>query len=196
MSVPYIIEKNEKDQERVYDLYSRLLKDRIVFVKGPFNEQLADSVVAQLLFLESNDPEKDIYMYINSPGGLITSMYAIFDTMRYIRPDIVTLGYGQVASAGSFILAAGAKGKRYALPNTDIMLHELSGGMRGKATDMEINLKHSMYLRNKMAKHYAEMTGQKEKTILKDLERDFYMTPKDAKKYGLIDMIQESRQGV
>lgn len=194
MSVPYVIERNERDQERVYDLYSRLLRDRIIFIKGLFDEEMANSVVAQLLFLEADDNEKEIYMYINSPGGLIASMYAIFDTIKYIKPDVVTLGYGQVASAGSFILAAGTKGKRYALPNTDIMLHELSGGMQGKATDMEINLKHSMYLRNKMAKHYAEMTGQKEKTILKDLERDFYMSAVEAKNYGLLDEVTTMRK--
>lgn len=188
--IPYVIEKDEKDQERVYDLYSRLLKDRIIFVKGAFGYELADSVVAQLLFLEANDRSTDIYMYINSPGGLISAMYAIYDTMQYVKPEITTVGYGQVVSAGTFILAAGAKGKRYALPNTEIMIHELSWGTKGKATDMELDLKHTLKLRDRMAGHYAEMTGQHVKKIRKDMERDYYMSAEEAKKYGLIDGVQ------
>lgn len=193
MSVPYVIEKDEKNRERVYDLYSRLLKDRIIFIGNPFDAQLANSVVAQLLFLESASQEDDIYMYINSPGGLITSMYAIYDTMNYIKPDIVTVGFGQCASAGSFILASGAKGKRYALPNAEIMIHELSGGARGKATDLEIELKRAMVIKEKMAKHFSEMTGQLIEKIKKDMERDYYMDPDEAKEYGLIDSVQFSR---
>jgi len=191
--VPYVIEKDEKNQERVYDLYSRLLKDRIVFIGNPFDSHLANSVVAQLLFLEANDPARDIYMYINSPGGLIVSMYAIYDTMKYIKPDIITIGFGQCASAGSFILAAGTKGKRYALPNAEIMIHELRGGTKGTATDMEIEYKHSMHLKEKMAKHFHEMTGQPLKKIKKDMERDYYMSPEEAKKYGIIDSVQFKR---
>lgn len=191
--IPYVIEKDEKNRERVYDLYSRLLKDRIIFIGAGFNDQMANSVVAQLLFLESSSQEKDIYMYINSPGGWITSMYAIYDTMKYIKPDIVTIGFGNVASAGSFILAAGTKGKRYALPNTEIMIHELTGGYQGKATDIEIHAKQALKLRNKMAKHYVEMTGQALRKIKKDMERDYYMSAEEAMEYGLIDSVQTSR---
>ena len=191
--IPYVIEKDEKNQERVYDLYSRLLKDRIIFIGRGFNDEMANAVVAQLLFLESDSREKDIYMYINSPGGWITSMYAIYDTMQYIKPDIITIGFGQVASAGSFILAAGAKGKRYALPNTELMIHELSSGYQGKATDIEIYANHALKLKEKMAKHYVEMTGQTLRKIKKDMERDYYMSAEEAVKYGLIDAVQSSR---
>lgn len=192
-NVPYVIEKDEKRNERVYDLYSRLLKDRIIFISGMFTQELANSVVAQLLFLEANNQKKDIYMYINSPGGLITSMYAIYDTMCYVKPDIVTIGFGEVASAGSFILCAGTKGKRCALENTEIMLHELSGGMQGKVTDVAIEYKRMEYHKQKMAKQYSKMTGQKVKRILTDLERDYWMSPEEAKKYGVIDEIQPGR---
>lgn len=191
--IPYVIEKDEKNQERVYDLYSRLLKDRIIFIGRGFNDEMANAVVAQLLFLESDSREKDIYMYINSPGGWITSMYAIYDTMQYIKPDIITIGFGQVASAGSFILAAGAKGKRYALPNTELMIHELSSGYQGKATDIEIYANHALKLKEKMARHYVEMTGQTLRKIKKDMERDYYMSAEEAVKYGLIDAVQSSR---
>lgn len=194
MSVPYVIEKDEKNQERVYDLYSRLLKDRIIFITGNFTDELSNSVVAQLLFLEANGRDKDINIYINSPGGLITSMYAIYDTMHYVQPDIVTIGFGQIASAGSFILAAGTKGKRFALENSSIMLHELSGGMYGKATDVEINFKRMQSNKEKMANQYSKMTGKKVKTILKDLERDFWMTPEEAAKYGIIDEVQRPKK--
>jgi ATP-dependent Clp protease protease subunit len=192
--VPYVIEKDEKG-EKVYDLYSRLLKDRIIFITGIFDSKLANAVVAQLLFLEANSTEKDIYMYINSPGGQIDSMYAIYDTMQYISPDIVTIGFGQVASAGSFILAAGTKGKRYALPNTEIMIHELSSGAKGRATDLEIELKQAIRIKEKMAGHYAKMTGQTIKKIKRDMERDYHMIPDEAKEYGLIDSVQHKRGG-
>lgn len=193
MGVPYVIEKNEKDQERMYDLYSRLLKDRIVFIGQPFDSHLANSVVAQLLFLESDSPAKDIYLYINSPGGNLTSMFAIYDTMRYIKPDITTIGFGHVMSAGSFILAAGTKGKRYALPNTEIMVHELRGGAQGTATDMEITLKQALKLKERMAKHYHELTDRPLDKIKKDMERDHYLTAEEAVDYGLIDSVQETR---
>ena len=191
--VPYVIEEGKNGNEKVYDIYSRLLKDRIVFIKGVFNEMLADSVTAQLLFLESQDSDKDIFLYINSPGGNIVSMYSIFDTMQYIKPDVCTLAYGQACSAGSFILAAGTPGKRFALPNADIMIHELSGGHGGKFHDMEISFNHSKKLYDKMASHYVKFTGQKLDKIKKDMKRDFYMSPDEAKKYGLIDKIQHSR---
>jgi ATP-dependent Clp protease protease subunit len=193
MNIPYVIEQDEKQQERSYDLYSRLLKDRIIFVTHGFNDDMANSIVAQLLFLESSDSSREIYMYINSPGGLITSMYAIYDTMNYVKPDIITVGFGQVASAGSFILAAGTKGKRYALPNTEVMIHELSGGYEGKATDIELQAKHSLKLREKMAQHYVDMTGQPLKKVKKDMERDYYMSAQEALEYGLIDAVQTSR---
>jgi len=193
--LPYVIE-DYKDGERSYDLYSRLLKDRIVFISGRFTDDLADSIVAQLLFLEAQDPDKDINIYINSPGGTLTSMYAIYDTMNYIKPDIATIGYGQVMSAGSFILAAGTRGKRYALPNTDIMIHELSGGTQGKYHDIKTVYEHVSLLYDKMAKHYVRMTGNTLKRIQDDMKLDKYMTPEDAKnygKYGLIDKIQGNR---
>lgn len=193
MSVPYVIEKGSEGQENVYDLYSRMLKDRIIFIKGTFSQEMADSVVAQLLFLESVDSEADIMMYINSPGGNISSMYAIFDTMQYIKPDVVTVGMGQCSSAASFILASGAKGKRYALPNTDIMIHELSSGTEGKANEIRNYVKHMERLWEKMAKHYVKYTGQKITKIKKDMETDYFMSAEEAKIYGLIDEVHEAR---
>ena len=191
--IPYVIEKGEKDQERVYDLFSRLLKDRIIFLTGQFTPELTDSVVAQLLFLEANDFDKDICMYINSPGGEINAMYGIYDTMNYVQPDIITVGYGMVMSAGSFILAAGTKGKRVALPNTSIMIHELSGGGAGKFQDLKVNYKHLQNTYDKMAKDYVKLTGNKLAKIKTDMERDFYMTPLQAMSYGLIDKVEVKR---
>lgn len=191
--VPYIIEKKPGGQEAAYDLYSRMLKDRIVFVKGEFEENMADSVVAQLLYLESQDADSDIYMYINSPGGSISAMYAIYDVMNYIRPDVVTVGFGRCASAGSFILAHGARGKRYALPNTEIMIHELSTGHQGKAGEIRNQYKHMERLYEKMAGQYAEITGKDLASVKKDMERDFYMYPDDAVEYGLIDKVYYRR---
>jgi len=191
--VPYVIEKGEKDQEKVYDLFSRLLKDRIIFLTGEFTSDMADTIVAQLLFLEANDMDKDIWMYINSPGGEIQSMYAIYDTMNYIKPDVVTVGYGTIASAGSFILAAGTKGKRYSLPNADIMIHELSGGPRGKYNDIKVAYEHISRLYDKMAVNYRDMTAQSLGKIRKDMERDFHMTPEEARDYGLIDHVEYKR---
>lgn len=193
MTTPYVIEKGDKGQERTYDIYSRMLKDRVIFVKGEFTPQLADAVTAQLLFLETADPEKDIWLYISSPGGLISSMYSIYDTMNYIKPDVCTLAYGQAASAGSFILAAGAKGKRFALPNCEVMIHELSGGHQGKYHDQEISFIKTKKLYEKMATHYVDMTGQKLNKIKKDMKRDFYMSSEEAVAYGLIDKVQVKR---
>lgn len=193
---PYVIEEGLNGQERVYDIYSRMLKDRIIFIRGEFNPELADLVTAQLLFLESSDKEKDIYMYINSPGGMITSMFSIFDTMQYISPDVVTIAYGQAASAGSFILAAGAKGKRNALKNSDIMIHELSGGHQGKYHEMQNAFEHTKYLYDKMADYYVTLTGQSLKTIKEDMKKDFYMSAEAAKEYGLIDTVHESRETI
>ena len=194
MSVPYVIEKGPNNQERVYDLFSRLLKDRVVFVRGAIDESTADSVVAQLLFLESDSSTKDIHMYINSPGGSVDSMYAIFDTMNYIKPEVTTIGFGRCMSAASFLLAAGQKGKRYCLPNLNVMIHELSSGIDGKFKDMKNHHKYLESLYDKMAKHYVGFTGQKITKIKKDMELDYFMSAEEAKKYGLVDKIQYSRE--
>jgi ATP-dependent Clp protease protease subunit len=194
MTIPYIIEKGPNNQERSYDLFSRLLKDRIIFIRGGIGEGFADAVVAQLLFLESDSPEKDIYMYINSPGGLITEMYGIYDAMTYIKPSVVTMGYGQCCSAGSFLLAAGTKGKRYALPNTEIMIHELAGGTKGKFNDIKNDYKKMLRLYDRMANSYVGFTGQDIEKVKKDMERDFWMTAEEAKEYGLVDEIQYHRE--
>lgn len=192
MSVPYVIEKNGKD-ERVYDLFSRLLKDRVIFIKGVINQDLADSVVAQLLFLESMDKDTDINVYINSPGGEISAMYAIYDTFNMVKCDIATLGLGQCSSAGSFLLAAGTKGKRTILPNVDVMLHELSTGYQGKAGDLRNSHTHMEKLYERMARQYVQMTGQKLSKIKRDMERDFWLDSKEAIEYGIIDKIQMKR---
>ena len=192
--IPYVIEKGPNNQERSYDLFSRLLKDRIVFIRGLIGEGYADAVVAQLLFLESDSPEKDIYMYINSPGGLISEMYGIYDAMSYVKPNITTMGYGQCVSAGSFLLAAGTKGKRYVLPNANIMIHEMSSGADGKFNDIKNRYKHMEKLYERMAEHYVEFTGQDIDKVKKDMERDYYMSAEEAKEYGLIDEIQYNRE--
>lgn len=193
MSVPYVIEKGPGDQERVYDLYSRLLRDRIVFIRGVIDQNLADSIVAQLLFLEANDNEVDINMYINSQGGEIDAMYAIFDTINYVKPDVATMGFGRCISAASLLLAAGTKGKRSILPNTNVMIHELSGGVTGKAGDMRGNYRHIEDIYEKMARHYVQLTGQKLVKVKKDMERDHFLTAEEAVKYGLVDKIQKSK---
>ncbi len=194
MGIPYVIEKGPNNQERSYDLFSRLLKDRIIFIRGGIGEGYADAVVAQLLFLESDSPEKDIYMYINSPGGYISEMYGIYDAMQYVRPDIATMGYGQCCSAGSFLLAAGTKGKRFALPNANIMIHEMAGGADGKFNDIKNRYRHMEKRYEKMAEHYVEFTGQDIDKVKKDMERDYYMSSEEAKEYGLIDEIQYNRE--
>lgn len=194
MTIPYVIEQGSDDQERMYDLYSRLLKDRIIFIRGMIDQDSADSVVAQLLFLESTDKESDITMYINSPGGEVSAMYSIFDTMGAIGPDISTLGLGTCASAASFLLASGTKGKRTVLPHTQIMIHELAGGYAGKAGEMRNHFKHLEYLYELMAEHYVEMTGQKIEKVKLDMTKDYYMTAKEAIKYGLVDKIQGKRK--
>jgi ATP-dependent Clp protease protease subunit len=191
--MPYVIERGPKNEERTYDLPSRMLKDRIIFVRGVFDQSMADSVVAQLLFLETSDPEEDIRMYINSPGGEISSMYAIYDTMNYIKPAITTIAMGTCASAASFILAAGTKGKRFALPNCEVMIHELSGGTGGKFNEIKNAYEHTIKLYEKMAKHYVEFTGQKLSKIKQDMQRDFFMTSEEAKEYGLIDEVLYKR---
>lgn len=190
--VPYVIE-GEGQKERVYDLYSRLLRDRIVFIGKNFTDELANSVVAQLLFLEADDPEKDIIMYINSPGGYVSAELAIFDTMNYIKPDVSTVCIGHAASAAACILASGTKGKRYALKNSRIMLHQLSGGAGGHIEDMRIHVKEADFLNELMIKELARITGHKPTKIRKDLDRDYYMSAEEAKKYGLIDEVLVSR---
>lgn len=193
MGIPYVIEKGPKDSERSYDLYSRMLKDRIIFIRGEFSNEMADIVVPQLLFLETNDPDKDIYMYINSPGGSIDAMYAIHDVMQYIKCDVCTMAYGQAASAAAFILMAGTKGKRAALPNTEIMIHEMAGGLQGKAKDMRNRWKTLDRLDNKLNKDLAKYTGQSVKKVEKDVKLDFYMNAEEAKEYGIIDKVHYKR---
>lgn len=192
MAIPYVIEKSG-DSERSYDLYSRMLKDRIIFLNGKFEQHMADATVAQLLFLESQDRHEDVTIYINSPGGEISAMYAIYDVMQYIECDVVTVGYGHVCSAGSFILAAGTKGKRFSLPNTDIMIHELSGGAGGKFQDMENTFDHTRKLWDKMAVDYSKMTGKTVARLKKDMRLDRWMSSEDAKEYGLIDKVEYKR---
>lgn len=193
MKLSYVIE-GENDKERSYEIFSRLLKDRIIYIQGEFNDEMANSVVAQLLYLNSRDKSKDIYMYINSPGGSITSMYSIYDVMNYISSDIYTVGIGSVCSAGSFILAAGTKGKRACLPNTEIMIHEFRGGNQGTATELfNMNDKYKK-LYEKMANQYVNFTGQPLAKIKKDMQRDYWMTAEESLKYGLIDNIIEGKK--
>jgi len=192
MDVPYVIE-GSGNKERSYSLSSRLLKDRIIFVGREFTDGLANSVVAQLLFLESDNPDKDITMYINSPGGLVSAELAIFDTMKYIKPDISTVCIGQAASAAAFILASGTKGKRYALKNARIMLHQVSSGAHGHVEDMKIQINEAEVVNQIMIKELSNITGHSVKKILKDLDRDCYMSADEAKKYGLIDKVFMAR---
>jgi len=193
MSVPYVIEEKVGGQERVYDLFSRLLKDRVIFIRGVFNSEMADIVIAQLLFLESESSTKDIYMYINSPGGDVSAMFAILDVMTYIKPDVSTIGVGICASAASLILAAGQKGKRFILPSTQVMIHELSSGTEGKFNDIKVNYEHLKVIYDVMAKHYVNFTGKKISKIRADMQRDFYMSSEQAKSYGIVDEIYYKR---
>lgn len=190
MHIPYVIEKTSRG-ERSYDIYSRLLKDRIVMLSGEINDDVASSIVAQLLFLEAEDPQKDIYLYINSPGGVITSGFSIYDTMNYIKPDVCTICIGQAASMGAFLLSCGAKQKRFALPNSRIMIHQPLGGARGQATDIEIQAKEILRLKTILNEILAQNTNQKIAKITKDTERDFFMSAIEAKEYGLIDKVLE-----
>ncbi|HEF3633946.1 TPA: ATP-dependent Clp endopeptidase proteolytic subunit ClpP [Campylobacter jejuni] len=190
MFIPYVIEKSSRG-ERSYDIYSRLLKDRIIMLSGEIHDELAASVVAQLLFLEAEDPTKDIYLYINSPGGVITSGFSIYDTMNYIKPDVCTICIGQAASMGAFLLSCGAEEKRFALPNSRIMIHQPLGGARGQATDIEIQAKEILRLKTILNDILAKNTKQKVAKIAKDTERDFFMSAQEAKEYGLIDKVLE-----
>ena len=191
--VPMVVEQSSRG-ERAYDIYSRLLKERIVFVVGPINDTVASLVTAQLLFLESEDPKKEISLYINSPGGLVTAGLGIYDTMQYIKPEVNTLCIGQAASLGSFILAAGAKGKRYSLPNSRIMVHQPSAGFQGQATDIEIHANEVLSLKKRINEIYSKHTGKSVDEIKSALERDNFMTPDNAKDFGLIDKVVEKRE--
>jgi len=191
--VPMVIEQTARG-ERAYDIYSRLLKERIVFLVGPVEDHVANLVVAQLLFLESENPDKDINLYINSPGGSVTAGMSIYDTMQFIRCDVSTMCIGQAASMGAFLLAAGTKGKRYALPSSRMMIHQPSGGSRGVAADIEIQAKEILLMRERLNKVLADHTGQSVERIAEDTDRDFWMSPAEAADYGLVDMVQEPRK--
>jgi ATP-dependent Clp protease protease subunit len=188
--VPYVIEQTGRG-EQVFDIYSRLLQDRIIMLSGEINDAVASTIVAQLLFLEAQDPDKDIYFYINSPGGVITSGFSIYDTMNYIKPDVMTICIGQAASMGAFLLACGAEGKRYALPSSRIMIHQPLGGAQGQATDIAIQAKEILRMKEYLNRILSERSNKSLKRIEKDTERDFFMSAKEAKDYGLIDDILE-----
>src|SRR6056297_1032835 len=187
--VPTVVEKSSSGRERAYDIYSRLLKERIIFLGSPINDTVANTVIAQLLFLESKDNEKDIQLYINTPGGSVTAGLAVYDTMQYVNVDISTICVGTAASMGAVLLAGGAKGKRLALPNAEIMLHQVMGGAKGQASDIKIRAEHILDIRKRINKILAKHTGQNLKKIIKDTDRDFFMTAKEAKEYGIIDKI-------
>jgi ATP-dependent Clp protease protease subunit len=191
--VPIVIEQTSRG-ERAYDIFSRLLKDRIVFIGSAINDAVADTVIAQLLFLESENPEKDIYVYVNSPGGHVTSGLAIYDTMQYVKPDVATMCIGQAASMGAVILAGGAHGKRYALPHARVMIHQVLGGVEGQATHIEIHAKEILRIREDLNLILAKHTNQPFEKIQEDTERDFFLKPKDALEYGLIDAIITHRE--
>ena len=190
--VPVVIEQSGRG-ERAYDIYSRLLRERIIFLVGPVNDQTASLVVAQLLFLESENPDKDIHFYINSPGGSVTAGMSIFDTMEFIKPDVSTMCVGMAASMGSFLLMAGAKGKRFSLPNSRVMIHQPSGGAQGQASDIEIQAREIIKTREQLNRIYADRTGQPLERIAADMERDMWLSPTEAKDYGLIDQVLDKR---
>jgi ATP-dependent Clp protease, protease subunit len=190
--IPMVIEQSGRG-ERAYDIYSRLLKERVIFLVGPVNDEMANLIVAQLLFLESENPDKDVHLYINSPGGVVTAGMAIYDTMQFIKPDVSTLCTGLAASMGSFLLAAGAKGKRFCLPNSRVMIHQPSGGFSGQASDIEIHAKEVLYLKRKLNEMMAMHTGQPLEVIERDTDRDNFMGAEDAVKYGLIDRVLKNR---
>ncbi|WP_211172392.1 ATP-dependent Clp endopeptidase proteolytic subunit ClpP [Massilia forsythiae] len=190
--VPMVIEQSGRG-ERAYDIYSRLLKERVIFLVGPVNDQMANLIVAQMLFLESENPDKDISLYINSPGGSVSAGLAIFDTMNFIKPDVSTLCTGMAASMGAFLLAAGAKGKRFSLPNSRVMIHQPSGGSQGMASDIEIQAKEILYLRERLARIMADNTGQTIEQIHKDTDRDRFLSAEESVEYGLIDRVLTNR---
>lgn len=188
MLIPTVIEKTQAG-ERAYDIYSKLLKERIIFLSGPIDDHMANTVVAQMLHLASKDPEKEIKLYINSPGGSVTAGLAIYDTMQYIKPDVSTVSIGMSASMGALILAAGTKGKRYALPNSEILLHQVMGGAKGQASEIEITAKQILRIKEQMNKIMAKHTGQPLAKIIQDTDRDFYLSAEEAKKYGVVDHV-------
>jgi ATP-dependent Clp protease protease subunit len=190
--IPMVVEQTPRG-ERAYDIYSRLLKERIIFLGTPVTDEIASLIIAQMLFLEAEDPDKDITFYVNSPGGGVTAGLAIYDTMQYVRCDIVTLCMGQAASMGALLLAAGAKGKRYALPNSRILIHQPMGGFQGQATDIDIHAQEILRMRNDLNKIFAFHTGQNVRKIKKDTERDYFMNAEEAKKYGIIDKVLDKR---
>lgn len=190
--VPTVIEQTNRG-ERAYDIYSRLLKDRIIFLSGPVEDQVSDIIIAQLLFLESEDPDKDIQFYINSPGGVVTSGLAIYDTMNYIKPDVSTICIGQAASMAAVLLSSGAKGKRFSLPNSNIMIHQPSGGAQGQASDIQIQAEQILKIKKRLNEILADNTGKSIEKIAKDTDRDYSMTAKEAMEYGLIDKVIESK---
>jgi ATP-dependent Clp protease, protease subunit len=191
--VPMVVEQTSRG-ERAFDIYSRLLKERVIFLVGAVDDYVANVIVAQLLFLEADNPEKDISLYINSPGGIVTAGLAIYDTMRFIKPDVSTICVGQAASMGSFLLAAGAKGKRYILPNSRVMIHQPSGGTQGQASDIAIQAKEILYLRERLNQELAANTGQPIEKIAIDVERDYFMNAEEAKLYGVVDEVISHRQ--
>ena len=191
--VPMVVEQTARG-ERAYDIYSRLLKERVIFIVGEVEDQMANLVVAQLLFLESENPDKDIHLYVNSPGGAVTAGLAIYDTMQFIKPDISTICVGQAASMGAVLLAAGAKGKRYALPHSRIMVHQPLGGFHGQATDVEIHAREILFLRSRLNEILARHTGQSVETIAKDTDRDNFLSSEDAVKYGIVDKVLSKRE--
>ena len=193
--VPTVIEQSSRG-ERAYDIYSRLLKDRIIMLSGPIDDNVSNSVIAQLLFLDAQDPEKDIYLYINSPGGSVTAGMAIYDTMNFIKSDVQTIVIGMAASMGSLLLSAGTKGKRYALPNAEVMIHQPLGGAQGQATEIEIAARHILKTRDRLNKIISDNTGQPIEVVEKDTDRDNYMSAEEAKAYGLIDEIMESNKNL
>ncbi|TPG05015.1 ATP-dependent Clp endopeptidase proteolytic subunit ClpP [Rhodanobacter glycinis] len=192
--IPMVVEQTARG-ERSYDIYSRLLKERVIFLVGEVNDQVANVIVAQMLFLESENPDKDIHFYINSPGGAVTAGLAIYDTMQFIKPDVSTMCIGQACSMGSLLLTAGAKGKRFSLPNSRVMIHQPSGGAQGQATDIEIQAREILYMRQRLNQIYVEHTGQSIEKIELDMERDRFMNAVDAKTYGLIDEVLDKRAG-
>ena len=190
--VPMVVEQTSRG-ERAFDIYSRLLKERVIFLVGPVDDYVANVIVAQLLFLEADNPEKDISLYINSPGGIVTAGLAIYDTMQYIKPDVSTICVGQAASMGSFLLSAGAKGKRYILPNSRVMIHQPSGGAQGQASDIAIQAKEILYLRERLNQELAANTGQPIEKIATDVERDYFMNAEEARAYGVVDAVLDRR---
>ena len=192
MLIPTVIEKSQFG-ERAYDIYSRLLKERIIFLSGPISDATANTVIAQLLFLQHEDPKKDIYLYVNSPGGSVTATLAMYDTIKHIKPDVSTICVGVAASGAAVILAAGAKSKRFALPNAEVMIHQLMGGAEGQATEIEITARHMIKIKDRLNKILSEATGQPIKKVEADSDRDFYMDAEEAKKYGMIDAVLKEK---